>query len=143
MILYLNNPGNLTSEEAPSQVTLAVFTERNMYSQEITLDKTIKFVGSSYVQINNVQFAGTNHDEANTVILTLKNTGTKDATISLTKINNNVYTTDPTTLMLTAGQTDASLIITSVGWDYGNAYKFDLYDPSGQIAASYQATAPA
>jgi hypothetical protein len=114
-----------------------------MYSQEITLDKTIKFVGSSYVQITNVQFTGTHHDEANTVILTLRNTGTKDATISLTKINNNVYTTDPTALMLTAGQTDASLIITSVGWDYGNAYKFDLYDPSGQIAASYQATAPA
>jgi hypothetical protein len=143
IILYLNNPGNLTSENAPIQVTLAVFTEKNMYSQEITLDRTIKFVGSPYVQITNIQFAGTHHDEANTVILTLKNSGTKDVTISLTKINSNVYTTDPTSLILPAGQTGDSLIITSMGWISGNAYKFDLYDSSGQIVASYQATAPA
>ena len=137
MILYLNNPGNLTSEEAPSQVTLAVFTERAMYLQEITPRR------ASYVHITNVQFAETSGNVTNSVILTLRNTGTKDVIISVAKINNNVFTTDPATLILPGNQIGASLIITSVGWISGNAYKFDLYDSSGRIAASYQATAPA
>jgi hypothetical protein len=137
MILYLNNPGNLTSEEAPSQVTLAIFTERDMYLQEITPRR------ASYVHITNVQFAETSGDVTNSVILTLRNTGTKDVIISVAKINNNVFTTDPATLILPGNQIGASLIITSVGWISGNAYKFDLYDSSGRIAASYQATAPA
>jgi hypothetical protein len=137
MILYLNNPGNLTSEEAPSQVTLAIFTERDMYLQEITPRR------ASYVHITNVQFAETSGDVTNSVILTLRNTGTKDVIISVAKINNNVFTTDPSTLILPGNQIGASLIITSVGWISGNAYKFDLYDSSGRIAASYQATAPA
>ena len=137
MILYLNNPGNLTSEEAPSQVTLAVFTERAMYLQEITPRR------ASYVHITNVQFAETSGNVTNSVILTLRNTGTKDVIISVAKINNNVFATDPATLILPGNQIDASLMITSVGWISGNAYKFDLYDSSGRIAASYQATAPA
>jgi len=137
MILYLNNPGNLTSEEAPSQVTLAVFTERAMYLQEITLRR------ASYVHITNVHFAESSGNVTNSVILTLRNTGTKDVIISVAKINNNVFATDPATLILPGNQIDASLMITSVGWISGNAYKFDLYDSSGRIAASYQATAPA
>ena len=137
MILYLNNPGNLTSEEAPSIVTLAVFTERAMYLQKITPRR------ASYVHITNVQFAETSGNVTNSVILTLRNTGTKDVIISVAKINNNVFATDPATLILPGNQIDASLMITSVGWISGNAYKFDLYDSSGRIAASYQATAPA
>ena len=136
MVLYLNNPGNLTSEEAPSQVTLAVFTERDMYLQEITPRRT------SYVHITNVHFAESSGNVTNSVILTLRNTGTKDVIISVAKINNNVFTTDPATLVLHGDQIGASLIITSVGWNSGNQYKFDLYDSSGRVAASYQAVAP-
>jgi hypothetical protein len=142
MILYINNPGDITPQNAPVKVLLAIFTERDMYSHEISIERTLKFVELPNVTITNVQFAGTSGDAANTILLTLKNTGTKATTISAVKVNGQVATTNPTTLLLPAGQTDGSLTITDAGWVVGNPYKFDLYDSSGQIAASYQATAP-
>jgi len=142
MILYINDPGYLTPQDSPSKVTLAIFTERDLYSQEISIDRVLKFAGSPSVTITNVQFAGASGDAANTIALTLKNNGTKAVTISLAKVNNVVFTTNPATILLPAGQTGASLTITAAEWVSGNAYKIDLYDSSGQVAASYQATAP-
>lgn len=142
MILYINEPSDITPQDAPAKVMLAIFTERDMYSHEISIEKTLKFVGSPHVAITNVQFTGTPNDSANTILLTLKNTGTKATTISLAKVNNDVVATNPVTLPLPAGRTDASLTITDAGWVVGNVYKIDLYDSSGQIAASYQVIAP-
>lgn len=142
VILYINEPGNITLEDAPAKVLLAIFTERDMYSHEVSIEKTLKFVGSPHVTITNVQFTGTSSDPTNIILLTMKNTGTKATTISLTKLNNQVVTTDPVTLVLPAGQTEDSLTVTGAGWVSGNLYKIDLYASDGQVAASYVATAP-
>ena len=48
---------------------------------------TVGFMGSSSVTITNVNFAGTSGAADNTIVLTLKNTGTKSVTISQVKVN--------------------------------------------------------
>ena len=62
--------------------------------------------------------------------------------MSTTKLNTQVMTTDPVTLVLPAGQTEAGLTITDARWTVGNPYKIDLCASNGQVVASYVATAP-
>ena len=104
---------------------------------------TVGFMGSSSININNVEFVGTSAEPANTIDLTLKNTGTKAVTITQVKVNNVVASTDPATLSMDPGDEDITLTITAAGWVAGNPYKIDLYDSTGQVVGSYQANAPA
>ena len=98
---------------------------------------TVGFMGSSSITVTNMEFTG----NGTTITLTLKNTGTKAVTISQAKVNNVAGSiTAPT---LEAGEDDVSLVITlASNWEYGNPYKVDLVDSSGQVVGSYQATAP-
>jgi len=94
---------------------------------------SIGFMGSSSITITNVTF-NTN----NTVTLSLKNTGTKTVTIATAKINSG----SPITVGVSLNPGDTPDILLNLNWTAGNPYKFDLYDGSGQILGSYQATAP-
>jgi len=100
---------------------------------------TVGFMGSSSITITNVQFAGTSGAADNTIVLSLKNTGTKSVTVSQVKVNNALKTFNATTL--DAGAT-AGMLISAVGWANGYPYKVDLIDSSGQAVGAYQATAP-
>jgi flagellin-like protein len=99
---------------------------------------TVGFMGSSSVTITNVSFGGS----GTTIDITMKNTGTKSVTITQVKVNNNVATTNSTSVTMAAGQVGSGIQVTSAGWVNGNPYKFDLYDSSGQVIGSYQANAP-
>jgi flagellin-like protein len=91
---------------------------------------TVGFMGSSSVNINNVEFSDTN------ATLSLRNTGTNDVTITTVKVNNQVVDVADTSLVSGApGSLDVAGTYTP-----GNPYKFDLYDASGQVIGSYQAT---
>lgn len=138
MVLYIKNPGNITLQDVPSKVTIAVFTEREMYSQETGVNLTITFMGVPSVTLTSVSF---NDGDAKTITVALKNTGTTSVTIVLAKVNNSAGTIISTTL---AVDDTGSLTIsgTAADWKAGNAYKMDLYDSSGQVDGSYQATAP-
>jgi len=103
---------------------------------------TVGFMGSSSITVTNVTFAGGSGNATNTIVLTLKNTGTKSVTLSQTKVNSAVFTTSPASLTMAAGETGTTLTITAAGWANGNPYKMDLIDSSGQVVGSYQATAP-
>jgi flagellin-like protein len=99
---------------------------------------SIGFMGSSSVTITDVSF----ETPAN-VTLFVKNTGTKTVTIATVKVNSqNVNATDPITLTLDPGNSNKIEVRLASNWTAGNPYKFDLYDGSGQIVGSYQATAP-
>jgi flagellin-like protein len=99
---------------------------------------TVGFMGSNSVTVTNVSF--TTAGGANVMDVALKNTGTKALTISQVKVNNVVATAN-TTISLDPAAT-GTLRITSPLWGAGNPYKFDFYDTSGQVVASYQANAP-
>jgi flagellin-like protein len=110
---------------------------------------TVGFMGSSSITITNMQFTDDGGSPAaNIIVCSLKNTGTKSVTIAGVRINNNVVDTDDfsaaTSLTLAAGDLDTLTIEgTYANWQEGNPYKIDLYDGSGQVVGSYQATAPA
>ena len=91
---------------------------------------TVGFMGSSSVNINSVAFTDT------AATLSLKNTGTKDVTITSVKLNGVLV--DVTDTPLVSGAT-GSVSVTGT-YAIGNPYKFDLYDASGQVIGAYQAT---
>jgi len=102
---------------------------------------TFNFMGSSSITMTNVQFVGTSADQNNTIIVTLKNTGTKQVTISSIKMNSYVkqFTGNAT---MSAGDAGRDLTITAAGWTNGNPYKIELYDSSGGGVGSTQQNAP-
>jgi len=106
---------------------------------------TVGFMGSSSVNINNMQFTDDGGSPAaDVIVLTLKNTGTKAVTISIAKVNNIAAAGTELPLSMDAGEEDITLTLTgaNAAWTAGNPYKVDLYDGSGQVVGSYQATAP-
>ena len=96
---------------------------------------TVGQMGSASVTIKNVTFVS----PAN-VTLRVQNTGTKTVTIATVKVNNQDATAPK--LTLSPGQEEDLKIQLTSDWAAGNQYKFDLFDSSGQIIGSYQATAP-
>ena len=62
--------------------------------------------------------------------------------MSTTKLNSQIMTTDPVTLVLPAGQTEAGLTIIGAMWTVGNPHKIDLCVSNGQVVSSYVATTP-
>ena len=57
MVLYLKEPVDISQPDVPNIVTLAVFTEKSMFSEEISLvPTTIGFIGSAELYKANVNF---------------------------------------------------------------------------------------
>jgi flagellin-like protein len=102
---------------------------------------TFGFMGSSSLTVTNVSFVGTNGGANDTIVLTLKNTGTKQVTIAQIKVNNGIATFDNTNATLPAGANGYQVSITYV-WYNGDPYKIDLYDASGTGVGSTQQNAP-
>jgi flagellin-like protein len=103
---------------------------------------TFSFMGSASLTITNVTWNGVTGVATNNVTLAIKNTGTKTVTIGSVKINNILYTIDPSSTVLYPAGTNATILIDNVGWVNGNPYMFNLYDTSGNGVGSYQANSP-
>jgi len=103
---------------------------------------TIGFMGSSSITITDVTFVPNATNSTNTIVLTLKNTGTKQVTIAQVKVNNVVKSSFNETTTLNPGDYGKTLTISNVGWSYGNPYKIDLFDSSGNAVGSTQQNAP-
>ena len=103
---------------------------------------TFNFMGSSSLTMTNVTFSGTTGDPANTIVLAVKNTGTKQVTIAQIKINNVIFPTfSGTGTTLSSGQ-NGTVTISAAGWANGNPYAINLYDASGNGVGPTQQTAP-
>jgi flagellin-like protein len=98
---------------------------------------TVGFMGSSSMTITNTSFVSGNAN----VTLSVKNTGTKSVTISQAKINGAAALIDSSSTLTYDAGVSGTITLDST-WVAGNPYKFDLYDSSGQVVGSYQATAP-
>ncbi len=98
---------------------------------------TVGFMGSSSLTITNVTF-----NDDGTVTLAVKNTGTNKVTVSQVKVNNAVKDIDLENSKLTYEAGETGNIIVELAYTEGNLYKFDLFDSSGQVVGSTQATAP-
>jgi flagellin-like protein len=109
---------------------------------------TFSFMGTSSINIYNMTFQGTSNTTGNTILLNIKNTGTKTVTVGTVKVNNVVenFTSSPTPCKLTPGATGTITVTVAkvgynLGWASGNPYAIYLYDTSGNGLGSTQATA--
>jgi flagellin-like protein len=99
---------------------------------------TVGFMGSSSININDVDFNGTNQ-----LVLSVKNTGTKSVTVNQAKVNNIAATiVAGSNTTLAAGAEGQITLTLASDWAAGNPYKIDLFDATGQVVGSYQETAP-
>jgi flagellin-like protein len=103
---------------------------------------TFSFMGSSSLTITSVQFKGTSGNATNTVVLGIKNTGTKTVTLGQVKVNNVITTIDPSSTFTYAAGTNSTITLDNVGWSNGSPYQFNLFDTSGNGLGSYQQNAP-
>jgi flagellin-like protein len=98
---------------------------------------TVGFMGSSSMTITDVSFAS-----GNAITINAKNTGTNKVTIASVKVNN-VAPTSWSANATSASAGDVLVLSLTQAYTDGQAYKFDLFDNSGQVVGSYQANAPA
>jgi flagellin-like protein len=98
---------------------------------------TVGFMGSSSVTVTDVTF-----QSDDTVDLAVKNTGTKTVTMVSVKINGGAAQTIADAEQSIAAGDLGTITGISLTWTAGNPYKFDIYDSSGQVVGSYQATPP-
>lgn len=101
---------------------------------------TVGFMDTNSVTITDASFTETAADAQDTITLAVKNTGTSSVTIASAKVNG-VTVTVVATGDLTIVDGGAETLTLTADWVAGNAYKTDLYDASGQLVGSYQATA--
>jgi len=117
--------------------TLAVASSsKNMY-------EAIFFASAVELVITNVAFSGTSGTANNTIVLTVKNTGTTQVTVDAVRVNS-VSKTFSGTLTLAAGDIGKTITVYmgSGYWSDGGAYQIELYDSSGQAVGSTQQNAP-
>jgi len=109
---------------------------------------TFSFMGSSSLTITNVAFNGTSNLTTNTIVLSIKNTGTKAVTVGSVKVNNIVATIDTTsqTTYSTSGTgtnpNTGTITLGGVQWVNGQSYQFNMFDTSGNGIGSYQVNSP-
>jgi flagellin-like protein len=96
---------------------------------------TVGFMGSSSLTVTDMDFS-----TAGSIVIQVKNTGTKDVTVQNVKVND-----DNAAFLATGDATVPSGLTEEFTITYahtsGNPYKIDLYDGTGQVVGSYQATA--
>jgi hypothetical protein len=79
IVLFLRNPGNMTSGDVPSSVMFSLFTERGLYYKEIAVQATYFFMATEQVAITNLSFrTGT----PGSALVIANNTGTSTVTIN-------------------------------------------------------------
>ncbi len=96
---------------------------------------TVGFMGSSSLTVTDVNF-----ETAGSIVIDVRNTGTNDVTVALIKINNDgaLFAATGDETVPSGGTEEFTITYNHVA---GNPYKIDLYDGSGQVVGSYQATA--
>lgn len=137
IVLYIKNAGNITSQNMPyGNVTIAVFTERNVYLAEATpkIDGSIAFMGTEQLSITNVEFS-----DVNTITLSVRNTGTSNVTITLATVNGVAAPIAGSSVLVPANT--ENIIELTVHWQAGNSYHIKLMSSKGNYFP-YNVVAP-
>lgn len=138
IVLYIKNAGNITSQNMPDgNVTIAVFTERNVYLAEATLkqDWPIPFMDTEQMQITQCQFT----DSGATITLSVRNTGTSAVVINSATVNS--ADAPVTGTPVTVAKNSTGTIILTANWVAGNVYQIRLLSAKGNYF-QYNAVAP-
>ena len=83
--------------------------------------------GMQEITVTGVTFSGTTGAANNTIVLTITSTGSRNAIISLVKVNGNSATSSDTPLPVVVGAS-GSLTITAAGWESGHEYNISMFE---------------
>lgn len=137
IVLHIKNAGNITSQNMPDgNVTIAVFTERKVYLAETTLkqDGSIGFIDTEQLVITNANF----DVDADTITLTVRNTGTTDVTLTSAVVNGENASINAT---IVPKNSEGTQITVGALVEPGNTYQIRLVSAKGNYFL-YNAVAP-
>ena len=101
---------------------------------------TFTFMQTEQVSITAMTYSGTTNQTANTIILTVKNTGSSTLTLSSVTLNGDTHS--DVTIIPTGGELEPGTIgtvtLNNVQWVSGNTYRVILQSSTGTNVASYE-----
>jgi hypothetical protein len=99
------------------------------------------YTGTSAITVNNIQFTGAAGQPTNTIVLSLKNTGTQGVAIEMIKVNENTFNFNASSSENAsyAPAEAKDLTLDNVGWQPGYAYKIEIFGNGAQTVGAYQA----
>jgi len=102
---------------------------------------TFTFMKTEELKVTSMTFGGTTGVANNTIILSIRNSGTSKVTVSEIRVND-VAKTPGGTLVYDAGATGTITVYMGSGyWTTGNKYKVSLLSATGTTVAAYETTA--
>ena len=104
---------------------------------------TTHYTGTTAITVNDAQFTGISGQSTNTIVLSLKNTGTRMITIDMIRVNGNKFDfTMPTGENATYMPGESKILtLNNVGWVAGLAYDFDIFGDGVQTVGAYRVNA--
>ena len=105
---------------------------------------TFTFTQTEELSITQMTFSGTSGASNNTIVLTVKNTGTSSVTISSVYVNDNskTFSCSFSSNQLSAGSSGTiTVYMGSTGWSTGNKYRVVIQSSTGKNVASYEKVA--
>jgi hypothetical protein len=141
IVLYNRNPGNITSSNVGSKATIAVFTENKLYFKEADIEAQFTFMKTEELKVTSMTFGGTSGSANNTIVLSIRNSGTSKVTVTEVRVND-VAKSFSGTAAYDAGATGTITVYMGSGyWTTGNKYKVSLLSATGTTVAAYETTA--
>lgn len=158
VVLYLKNPGNITSTNVPPQVTIAIFSETKLYFKDANVEQGSYSTAGAVLVQENVRYHRTG---GNFTEIVIRNTGTadgklaavywsKDGFSNLAPVSSGEYSVSPTSKVVAVG-TYATITVTwggstvndtpGGGWQSGVTYYWKIVTESGQYL-QFAAKAP-
>jgi archaellum component FlaF (FlaF/FlaG flagellin family) len=114
----------------------ATYLDREIEWKEVVLDRSMVFMETKELTINQVSFAG----EGSTIEVYVTNAGTGLVSVSAVKVNGEIMYTFSGETTFAPGS--SGTITVSQDWTAGNKYSVSLFASDGTLVASYTETAP-
>jgi len=139
IVLYINDPGNITSNDVGQEVTITIFTENKLYYIEAYVDTLFTFTRTEEMTITSMVFPNENN-----ITLTVKNTGSSRIIISVVTVNGEEvpFTTDHLAGPNEWDIAETGHVYITKSWVPGNRYEVVLQSNTGTNVASYIGLAP-
>jgi hypothetical protein len=104
---------------------------------------TMGYTGTTVITVDHAQFTGITGQPTNTMILSLKNTGTNKVTIEMIKVNGKSLSFSAASGQnVTYAPTESKdLTVNNVGWQAGSAYDIEILGDGAQTVGASRAIA--
>jgi flagellin-like protein len=103
---------------------------------------SVSYMKTGAITVSSVHFTGASGQPTNTVVLSLKNTGTQVTTIEMVKINEErfFFNSSSGQNATYAATETKDLILNNVGWMPSYTYDIQIFGDQGQTLGASQAT---